>query len=58
MVGWPANGTSACAVKISIFSELASGVGKGEVDAGGRCKNTISERLNSEAIACFCSCVN
>lgn len=49
MVGWPAKGTSAMEVKMSIFSSLLV-----VVPSVGRCKKTISERLNSEAMDCFC----
>ena len=51
MVGWPANGTSAWWVKMSIFLSV------GAVPSSGRCRKTISERLNSEAIDCFCAFV-
>lgn len=49
MVGWPANGISALEVKISIWTWLEL--------AGGSWRNTTSDRLNSDAIRCFCSWV-
>lgn len=49
-MGWPAKGTSAWEVKMSMCRS-------GEVGSVGRCRKTISERLNSEAIDCFCVCV-
>ena len=50
MVGWPANGTSASEVKMSMWRSV-----EGEA---GSCRKTISERLNSEAMDCFCCWVS
>lgn len=49
-MGWPAKGTSAFEVKMSIFRKVEDG-------DEGRSRKTISERLNSEAMDCFCICV-
>ena len=46
-VGWPANGTSCAGVKILSLRVWAG-------SSGGRTK-TVSDRLNSRAIACICS---
>jgi hypothetical protein len=51
MVGWPAKGISAAEVKISIFRSV------GAVPICGRWRKTVSERLNSAEMACFCDCV-
>lgn len=47
MVGWPAKGISAREVKMSIF--LSDGL----VPSSGRWRNTVSDKLNSEAMDCF-----
>lgn len=50
-MGWPAKGTSAREVKISMVRE-------GEVvPSAGRCRKTISERLNSADMCSFWACV-
>lgn len=47
MVGCPAKGISAWEVNMSISTC--------EESVGGSCKNTVSDRLNSDATRCFCS---
>jgi len=49
-VGWPANGNSSSGVKMSICHS------DGE-DVADSWRNTVSERLNSLAMSCFCVCV-
>lgn len=46
IVGWPAKGISAREVKMSIF--LSDGL-----SPSGRWRNTVSDKLNSEAMDCF-----
>jgi hypothetical protein len=48
MVGWPANGSSTLGVKISMVRLVVV-----SESPGGRCRNTVSERLNSAAMDCF-----
>ena len=50
IVGCPAKGTSAMEVNMSMVRSVLA-------ESEGRCKKTISERLNSVAMACFWACV-